>query len=235
MTQLPVAVPRGALRALVVALVASMLAVAFLVGRESGRSQQPVPAPGATVTAANAPSLTATATLPSSDTSASTLPAIEVPPATSPVAAAVGPSPPSVSPGSAPRDTLHGEVANYFREVEAIQSQARSAGDPEALARTLLEQGAKGDVSGLAALAAANQKVRDGLRAVAVPEPCREHHRQTLALIEESVAMLERVRSQLGGDDESSLAALPAEGRALEQQAKDVDALAAAIKRRFGL
>jgi hypothetical protein len=126
-------------------------------------------------------------------------------------------------------------VAAYFREVEAIQSQGKSSSDPEAFARALLEQGAKGDVSGFDTLESANKKIRDALRAVAVPEPCRDHHRQTLALIEESIAMLERVKGQLQGSDEGSLAALPAEGMALERKAKQVDALAADIKRRFGL
>jgi hypothetical protein len=126
-------------------------------------------------------------------------------------------------------------VARYFREVEAIQSRAKSTGDPEDLARTMLEQGVKGDASGFNGLAAANRGVLDSLRGVAVPEPCREHHRLTLGLLEESIALLDRVKGQLQGGDESSLAALPARGRELEQKAKDVDALATDIKRRFGL
>ena len=130
---------------------------------------------------------------------------------------------------------LRDDVAKYFREVDAIQGQAKSLGDPETLARNLLEQGARGDVSGLEGIAASNRKVRDGLRAIAVPEPCREHHRLTMALLDQSVVMLEHVKGQLNGSDDSSLAALPAEGRDLEQKAKEADALAAEIKRRFGL
>jgi hypothetical protein len=126
-------------------------------------------------------------------------------------------------------------VAAYFRQVESIQSQGKSSSDPEAFARALLEQGAKGDVSGFDSLAGANRRIGDALRAIEVPEPCREHHRRTLALVDESVAMLEQVKGQIQGSDGGSLAALPAEAMALERKAKEVDALAAEIKRRFGL
>ena len=85
---------------------------------------------------------------------------------------------------STPHDAVRDDVASYFREVETIQGQARSGGDPEALAQKLLEQAGNGDMSGFDALAAANQKVRDGLRAIPVPGPCREHHRLTLALLD---------------------------------------------------
>ena len=148
-----------------------------------------------------------------------------------------GTSSPSVTtaPASAPHDALRTDVASYFREVESIQSQAKSPGDPQALAQTLLDQAVKGDLSGFDGLTAANRKVRDALRAVAAPEPCREHHRLTLALLDESIAMLDRVKGQLSGADERSLASMPAEGQELERKAKSVDAMAAEIKRRFGL
>lgn len=236
MTRPAVTVPRGALFALVAALVVCVIAVAFLVGRESARSRGPASAPPATLAAASAPSQPPTTALASADTLPPALAASDVPPP-----AAAGPgiplaaSSPAAPQGPSAQDPLRDAVASYFREVEAIQSQGKAAGDPEAMARALLEQGSKGEMSGLDDLAAANRKVRDNLRAMTVPEPCREHHRLTLAVLDESLAMLERVKGQLGGEDESALAALPEAGRALEQKAKDVDALAAEIKRRFGL
>jgi len=136
---------------------------------------------------------------------------------------------------AAPHDRLRDEVASYFRDVEVIQSQAKSWSDPEALAQKLLEQAGKGDMSGFDGLAAANLKVRDSLSAVSVPEPCREHHRLTVGLLDESIAMLDRVKGQMGGGDLASLPAMAAQGHDLEQKAKHVDALAAEIKRRFGL
>ncbi len=226
----PVLIARGALIALVAAL---------LVGRESGRPQLTQPAqPGVTVTippAANVPPPVGATEPPTLARYAAPAAPFEASAAASPVAAPSGPTAPYPSPAPASHDSLRDAVATYFRNVEAVQSQAKSWNDPEALARTLLEQGARGDVSGFDGLAAANRKVRDDLRAISAPDPCREHYRLTLALVEESVSMLEGVKSQLQGRDEGSLASLAGSGRDLERKAKEVDAQAAEIKRRFGL
>lgn len=213
-----VEVSRGLLIALVAVATAGVLAVTYLVGRESGRRQPLVPA--TTITLASG-----------MDTPVD--PARESPPAAPrPSAPTEGPS---ANAASTPHDAVRDEVANYFREVETIQGQARSWGDPEAFAQKLLEQAGNGDVSGFDALAVANQKVRDRLRAIAVPEPCREHHRSTLAVLDESIAMLQRVKGLIGRADAGALAAMPAEARELERKTKDVDAMAAEIKRRYGL
>ena len=238
-----VQVSRGILVALVAGLAAATLLVAFLVGRESARTSSQAPptsvAAQAAVPASETPRPPAAgAASPWPWPSDSPVPSLAASPALAPPAQQ-GPTlaspPPPGPPTPAAPDKLRDDVARYFREVEAIQSQAKSGGDPEALARTLLEQGVKGAESGFNGLSAANRKVLDALRGVAVPEPCREHHRLTLGLMEESIAMLDRVKGQLHGTDEGSLAALPAQGRELERKAKEVDAMAADIKRRYGL
>ncbi|MFI5184892.1 MAG: hypothetical protein ACHQNV_10865 [Vicinamibacteria bacterium] len=230
-----VPMPRGLVIALLSALAVSVLAVAFLLGRETGRGQ---PAqPPSTVTervAASVPPAPGVATpAPTAQLPASVAQG-EVPLPGTPIAGPLAPAVSTTTP-SAGRDPLRDAVAAYFGKVEAIQSRAKSWSDPEALARSLLEQGSRGDVSGFDGLAAANAKVRDELRAVEVPEPCREHHRMTLALIDESVSMLERVKSQLQGSDAGSLGQIAESAHDLERKAKDVDAQAAEIKRRFGL
>jgi hypothetical protein len=225
-------VSRGLLVALVTASIAGVLAVTYLVGRESGRRQPPVPATTMTLASAmGAPPDTRSA--PNADASVPTLPASEIPPASSRMSAPTGTLPPNAA--LTPHDTLRDDVARYFREAETIQGQARSWGEPEAFAQKLLEQAGNGDMSGFDALAVANQKVRDGLRAIAVPEPCREHHRLTLAILDESIAMLQRVKGLINRADAGGLASMPAEAHELERRTKDVDAMAAEIKRRFGL
>ena len=230
---------RGLLIALAGAALVGILGVTFLIGRESARAQPPG-APASATSPANANSAGAGAEplgAPSAahaNPSTPELPTSQAPPPSSlPLSGAVDATPPNAA--AAPRDKLRDEVASYFREVEAIQSQAKSWSDPEALAQKLLEQATKGDVSGFDGLAAANQKVRDGLRALAVPEPCREHHRRTVALLDESIAILERVKGQMNGADVSALTAMATQGQELERNAKAVDAMAADIKRRFGL
>jgi hypothetical protein len=232
-------VSRGLLIALAGAALVGILGVTFLIGRESARAQPPVAPPSAgSLVSANPPGAMAEPLgAPSAAyayPSAPPLAAGEAPPSSSlPLSGAVEGAPRNA--GAAPHDTMRDAVAAYFREVEAIQSQAKSWSDPEALAQKLLEQASKGDVSGFDGLAAANQKVRDGLRAVSVPEPCREHHRRTVALLDESIAMLERVKGQMNGADVSALTAMAAQGQELERNAKAVDAMAADLKRRFGL
>lgn len=223
---------RGLLIALTIAAITGLLGVTFLVGRESARARPP--APTTAITSASPVSVPpGTPSAPSADSSAPTLSTIEPPPLSAQASAPNETAAPI--PAAAPHDKLRDEVASYFREVEAIQGRAKSWGDPEAFAQKLVEQAGKGDVSGFDGLADANQKVRDGLLAVPVPEPCREHHRLTLTLLDESIAMLGRVKGQINGADLSSLAAMPAQGKDLERKAKNVDAMAADIKRRFGL
>lgn len=244
MSRSTIEVSRGLLVALAATAAAGIVAVTFLVGREFGRGSQPASATSATspttLTVAGAeeapPGATAT---PNADVSVPTAgpaaPAIEGGALAFPqLAVPTGGASPSAAP--VPLDAMRYEVASYFREVEMIQSEGKSWGDPQALAQTLLAQAGKGDVSGFDGLAAANRKVRDALRAVAVPEPCREHHRMTVALLDESIGMLDRVKGLISGAaDAGSLAAMPAEGQALERNAKQVDAMAAEIKRRFGI
>ncbi len=213
-------------------------------GRESARKSVqalPVPmpaetqtAPAATAAPEGAPALAAPSPFPSSIEMVPPAAASDPAPQT-PAAAPLAPPGQPAQAASAATDKLRDDVARYFREVETIQSQAKSPGDPETLARTLLEQGVKGDASGFDGLVAANRKVLEALRGIQVPEPCREHHRLTLGLLEQSIAMLEHLKSQLQGGNEASLAALPAQGHELERGAKEADALAAEIKRRFGL
>jgi hypothetical protein len=233
--------------ALLAALASAILLVAFFMGRESARKAtqtQPAPIPP------QAQAVQPASSQPTEPSQAAALgPAsssLEMPPPapgpgqvlSMPATSSSGAPTPTAQATSTPpvaQDKLHDEVARYFREVETIQSQAKASGDPETFARTLLEQGVKGDASGFDGLVAANRKVLEALRGVQVPEPCREHHRLTLRLLEQSIAMLDNVKGQLQGGNEASLAALPAQGQELERGAKEADALAADIKRRFGL
>ena len=47
--------------------------------------------------------------------------------------------------------------------------------------------------------------------------------------------MLQRIKGRIGGADAGALASMPAEAHELERRTKEVDAMAAEIKRRFGL
>ena len=167
-----VEISRGLLVALATTALAGVLGVTFLIGRESARGQQPT-SPTANARASPVTLSAETTSGGNDQLPTSAPPTIEAPPLSPPQdpqpasrMSAPGDVPPRPNTASAPHDKLRDEVATYFREVEAIQSQAKSWNDPEALAQKLLDQAGRGDVSGFDGLAAANSKVRDHLRAL---------------------------------------------------------------------
>ena len=237
-----VVVSRAVLGALLGALLLSLFALAYLLGRESGRAKEPLaqasfaPPPG--VSAPPATTASSTAAVPDLPAVEEPPPAAPEPPATSSggVTPAAEPTGASLAPDAAPvPPALRASVAAYFQEVDAIQSQGKSWTDPEALARTLVEEGAKGDTSGFDGLITANRRVRDSLASIQVPEPCRAHHDRTLTLLDRSIALLENLKRGIQAGDMSALATMPAQARELESGAKEVDGMASEIKRRYGV
>lgn len=218
--------------------VACLLTIAFLLGRESGRQ-----APATMASAGTASSATGTASstaagpaaplaAPVPAAPAYTLPAAPhaapaATPAAAPAAAVAGP-PPGVS---AEREA----VARYFAEADRLQGQAAGAGDPTVLANTILKRSLEGDNGGFDELLAAQRQVQEGMAALSVPAACREHHRRALEALSEAAGLLQTVRDSLQQGKAADLASLMAVGQGLESKAREVDALGAEIKRRYGL
>src|SRR5262249_46894972 len=149
---------------LVTALVVSIAALAFFLGRES-RKGEGAPSAWTTPRAAShpAPAVPPEASGPASSNgeplgqvssaeAESPAPAPETQGSTAPPA-----------PGS-PEARLRDEVARYFRDVEAIEAGAKYWSDPMALANSLLEQAASGDASGLQRLVSSQQAAAERLR-----------------------------------------------------------------------
>jgi hypothetical protein len=242
-----VSLPRGLLAALVVALLASLGITAFLAGRASVASPPPVtgtarpPGPQA-----DGPPSTTGLSIPAGAAPApSGLPR-------PPQLELTGPAgwPPSSPPGgAAPARTLPelervggvqapGEaarVARYFQEMETAQAAAKYWADPQALATSLVDDASKGERGGFDQLIAATRGALERMRALDVPADCAEHHRRSLALVEQSITMLSGVANGALGGDADALGAFAVQGRRLEADAKDVDALAARIKQRYGI
>lgn len=247
-----VRIPRGVLIALGGALLVSLAALAFLVGRQSAHKEPPSPPPAVAAAApvpAEAPDEGAATVEPPSPVET---PAVEIAPIepgetpeaggwTLPQPTATLATPPPEAAPSAPAPTpdtsFRDEVARYFEEAESIQSRAKYWSDPQALAKALMDQAGKGDSSGFDKLIDANRRVRDELRGLHVPAPCAEHHRLTQGLVEEGLSLLEGVRGSAlnPSQDTSALNAFATAGRELEARAKEVDALGARIKQQFGI
>jgi hypothetical protein len=67
------------------------------------------------------------------------------------------------------------------------------------------------------------------------PPPCREHHRLALQLLDESTGMLQRLRAAVLSHDTVALTAGVSGAQALEVRTRELEALGAGLKRRFGL
>lgn len=218
-------IPAGAL----VALALAILLAGFLLGRRSSPVATP-PSTSAPVTSATTEPAASAATEPTPappssgfEAPAATLPA-EPPPETT-----LAIVPPTASPGAAAPSA---DVARYFEEADLVEARAKYWSDPQALAKTILEQASSGDTGAFDELIRKQKSARDELARMSVPPECAEHHRRSLAVMAEGLGLLERVRTALGSGDLGALDGLQEKARALEREAKEVDELGRKLRGR---
>ena len=210
---------------LLVALALAILFAGFLLGRRSSPPASPAPA-SEPVPAEEAPAVPAERTpepAPAFETPATAAPA-EAPPDTMPAI-----SLPSSSPAPAAAST---DVARYFEEADAIEARAKFWSDPQALAKTILEQASSGNTGAFDDLIRSQTTARDELARMTVPAECAEHHRRTLAAMTEGIGLLERVRTALGSSDLAALDGIQESARELEREAKAIDELGRKLRAR---
>ena len=70
----------------------------------------------------------------------------------------------------------------------------------------------------------------DKVRALDAPAPVADHQRQVLAMLDASLALADRMRALRNTQDPSAKLAFAADRRTLEEQERQLDALAAEIK-----
>jgi hypothetical protein len=235
-----VEIPRRVLMAagvgLTALLVAGLLVVAYRAGHESARAglQPAAPATVARPLATGSPTrLTASEAQPAATTgiaSVDELPSAAPALANGAAPAAGATSPPPTTAQAA--DPAREVVARYLSEVETIEAQARYWSDPQALAQTLVDQGTRGEASGFDRLIETNRTALARLRSLSVPDACREHHAATIPLMEDAIALLERVKRGMTAGA-ASLEDLPAVAADLDRRGRQVDAAAAELKRRY--
>lgn len=233
-----VALPRWLIGLLVGALAVSLVAVAFLLGRVTA------PAPAA------ARAGVAAATEPAIETSGSPATAAEVPAAAGAMATDDGEAarqwpPVGEGPAFSPAESAGppvGErpdasaVAAYFEQMDAVAAEFKASQDPQAVARGLINQAMSGNTSGLESLIATQRSLGTRLEQIVPPAACREHHQRSVRLFGRAVAMLERTRDAMAGQGAAAdLASVAGEGRAIEAEARALDALANDLRRAAGL
>jgi hypothetical protein len=221
-------VPSGAL----IVLALAILVAGFLLGRRSAPVETPAPASPSAAPATHVP-----AARPDAPTAEPT-PAFttaSLPPAAEP-AVLPGVVPPAVVPPATPPPAVDArtsaEVARYFEEADAIQARAKYWSDPQALAKTILEQASSGSTAGFDELIRAQTGARDELARVSVPAECAEHHRRSLAVMAEGLELLAHVKTALSSGDLGGLDGLQERTRDLEREAKEVDELGRKLRQR---
>jgi hypothetical protein len=228
-----VVVPRNLLIGLGAGLGVALLALAFLLGRETGPRSKGVAAPSSAT--ASTQELQAPAFDPGR--------AMSLPPGSARTEARATEAPradagivtgPGISTTHAAVDpNVRAAVTRYFGELDAIEAVAKTWSDPEQLAMEIVQQTATGDSHGLDALVATQRQARERLRAVAVPDVCREHHAQVEALMDDAIGMLNRVKQATASGDLDALQAIATTAHELEAKTKRLDALALSLKQRY--
>jgi len=90
-------------------------------------------------------------------------------------------------------------VASYFRQMAAVASEAKASQDPQALARSVLDQTLSGNMGAIEGLIATQRALETRLGQILPPPSCREHHRRSVRLFGRAVALLERTRDAATG------------------------------------
>jgi hypothetical protein len=235
-----VALPRWVVALLVAACAVCLVAVAFLLGRVTAPAP-PAAAAGAEETSGPAPT-GAGASVPDDRPAPAGSPEAspDAPPSSVPVPAEASGQGLAPASSASTGPTAGGQpdaaaVAAYFTRMDAVAAQVKATQDPEALARTILDQTLSGNMSGFEELITTQRALQARMAEVLPPAPCREHHQRSLRLIGRAIALLERTRDAVAGKNPSDLASVATEGHAIEEEARATDALANDLRRAAGL
>ena len=205
---------------------AAVLALVFLLGRASApapRGLGPSPPAPAAAPAAEAPAqVPATTEAPAPEPAAPPAP----PAALRPV---VRPAVPPPAAGSSERAA----VQAYFAAVERIQPA--QSGDPDAVAQQLVGGLAKGDSSGLDGMFQQAQATRARLAAITAPAPCAAFHRESLAVLDGGLEMMQSLKQSLAssGQGGSALQDLSARANELKARSEALQAQEKALRQRY--
>ena len=238
-----IVVPRALLIALTGVLLAALLAVAFLLGRETGRAERDAP----DLVAAAAPVEPAPPT-PSAPRTRRELPPRPTRPRPSdPEPAprssrAISPvPPPAPEPETAAEPAVDaGEraaVARYFEEFDEIAAGSAGPGDPQtmAMAMALLGQATGGDWGQFDELGDTQRTMLRRLRGLRVPTACREYHQKMVTMLEAGADLLDAVRQGVQSGNLGALSTLTTTAQRLQSDADEAQRLAVAVRSRYDL
>jgi hypothetical protein len=137
--------------------------------------------------------------------------------------------------GSAGFDAERASVAAYFDVVDHIQAGAMS-GEAEGVANAMAAALAKGDTSGLDKMIRETEAAKVRLAAVAPPAPCAAHHRESLASLDDAMEVLRSLKTAMESSEPATqLASVSARATALRSRADALQKEELAVRERYGL
>jgi hypothetical protein len=218
--------------------VVMIAAIAFFLGRETSRP------PAAAMAAPAVPQESAAARESASEES------------TLPIAAAPGPSSPTITPTvtgmassyatpsnvvAAPAASTNSpataetraRVAAYFEQMEALRSAG--TGDQEEFATTIVNAAVSGDFSAIDDLIRTAGDAERRAAALQPPSECAEYHRLAVTLLGDSKTMITAIRDGLKRNDADALTSMAASAQSMKSRSENLSKAEQGLRARFGL
>lgn len=236
-------VNKGFLVGVVAVAAVSLLALAFLLGRESGSGSVPAPstriervAPRAREEPVSPPTPAAIFITgqPEKRSAFAPVSAADQSSARQPAASQV-PAPIGGERAGAGFDAERASVAAYFDAADHIQAAAMS-GEAEGIAHEMAAALANGDTSGLDKMIRDTEEAKRSLAAVTPPAPCAAHHRESLASLDDALEVLRSLKTAMESSEPAAqLASVSARANALRSRAEALQKEELALRQRYGL
>jgi type IV secretory pathway VirB10-like protein len=239
-----VSVSKRLLIGVVAVAAVSLLALVFLLGRESRSGSVSAPLTRIERVAPRAqegpPPLPTSAAVfitehPETRPAPAPTPSTPVQSAARQATASQSPAPIGGERGSAGFDAERASVAAYFDAVDHIQAGAMS-GEAESVGQEMATALAKGDTSGLDKMIRETEAAKQSLAAVAPPAPCAAHHRESLASLDDAMEVLRSLKTAMESSEPATqLASVSARATALHSRADTLQKEELALRERYGL
>jgi hypothetical protein len=235
-----VSVSKGVLIGGLAVAAASLLALAFVLGRESGAGGAPAPSMRIERVAPREQDAPPRASTPAliigdrSDPRTGSVPAPLVLAQADATLASAGQAS-AASDGVAGTDPARAAVAAYFDAVDHIQKGAMS-GDADSVAQEMAAALANGDTSGLDKMIQQTESAKAGLAAITPPAPCADFHRESLASVDGGIEVLRTLKAAMNSSDPAGqLARVSAQATELRSRADALQKEELALRQRYGL
>jgi len=127
------------------------------------------------------------------------------------------------------------EITDYLYSVDGILKETKTWSNPQQFAQDLINSTLKGDPSGFNNLIAAYETSKNKLNGLIVPKECQTYHNECIALIDDGIVMLGKLKVAINSQDVSQVMGIQKEATALEQQAKAVDKISAKLFQEYDI